>query len=239
MKDILTLVRKNKGYAPPSSDERAAYREASERLAVTHKTPVPAAALLSAHGQERSLRARNRTSGVQWVGKIVAARGQGLSAVEIAEKFDLPPMFVLKHLRSKGGGVSERESLAAALADAGSALHQQKTKTHADKFELKLSADLTRLGIPHKTEDDLRREGSLLTPDLLLDPPVDIAGAPVTWVDAKNYMFYGNRLTVPGLKKQAKKYTEAFGPGVMVFAGGVACNAPELGAVLRGPDWLS
>ena len=245
MKEILASVRRGRGYAPPSEEEHQAYCGEAKRLAGKYKVAVPVRALESVHSQERSLRARNRTSAAPsgrknagWGPALQADRRQGLSVVEIAAKNDLPPMFVLKALGHKGG-VRAEEAHEAALADAGSALHQRKTRERADGYETVVGEDLARLGAPHQTEEDLRAAGAPITPDFLLSGPIEICGRRVSWLDAKNYLYYGNRLTLPGLKKQAQKYTAAFGPGAMVFAGGVACKAPPLGALLLGPDWAN
>lgn len=48
-------------------------------------------------------------------------------------------------------------------------------------------------------------------PPGLLDAPRAIVGKSVAWIDAKNYAYYGNRLTFPGLRRQARKYATAFG----------------------------
>lgn len=238
--ELLAVARQGKGYAPPTEKERQGFCAAAARLSAKHQVEVPSRALESMHQQERSLRARNRTSNPQsWHAKLRADRRRGLSVVESAARHDLPPMFVLKALGLKGGaGVPcEGEALDAALADAGSALHQRKTRARADGYEAVVGAELDRLGLPHWTEEDLRLDGEVLTPDFLLKEPAELRGRSVAWVDAKNYAYYGNRLTLPGLKKQARKYTAAFGPGAMVFAGGHACAAPPLGALVLGPDW--
>ena len=237
MKELLAVARRGRGYAPPTEKEHQGFCDAASRLSAKYKVAVPARALASARQQERSLRARNRTSNPQrWNEKLQADRRRGLSVVAIAAKHDLPPMFVLKALGPRGK-VTEGEAHDAALTDSGSALHQRKTRARADDYETVVGAELDRLGVPHQTEEDLREAGEQVTPDFLLGEPTEIQGRRVTWIDAKNYVYYGNRLTLPGLKKQARKYTAAFGPGAMVFAGGCACKVPPLGALLLGPDW--
>ena len=67
------------------------------------------------------------------------------------------------------------------------------------------------------------------TPDLTFDPPIEINGHSIHWIDSKN--MYGASCFekkkwwfVKGLKKQSKKYDLAFGKGAFVFSGGY-CEA--------------
>ena len=47
----------------------------------------------------------------------------------------------------------------------------------------------------------------------------------MAWLDAKNFPLYGSRLVASSLARQAEKYTARFGPGAMVFSGGLMCGA--------------
>ena len=64
-----------------------------------------------------------------------------------------------------------------------------------------------------KTEEELK--GQSLTPDFLLKDM-----GKYKWLDAKNYPHFDSKMTREKLKKQATKYTDAFGPGIFVFDGG-------------------
>ena len=72
----------------------------------------------------------------------------------------------------------------------------------------------------YKTEEELK--GQSLTPDFLLKDM-----GKYKWLDAKNYPHFDSRMTRKKLKKQAKKYTDAFGPGIFVFDG-IWCDVPIL-----------
>lgn len=72
----------------------------------------------------------------------------------------------------------------------------------------------------YKTEEELK--GQSLTPDFLLKDM-----GKYKWLDAKNYPHFDSRMTRKKLKKQAKKYTDAFGPGIFVFDG-IWCDIPIL-----------
>ena len=69
----------------------------------------------------------------------------------------------------------------------------------------------------------------VLTPDVLFRSPVFVNGQRVAWVDAKN--FYGSGLAMADGKHrtQIEKYTAEWGPGAVVFSGG-------LSDALRLPD---
>jgi len=122
-------------------------------------------------------------------------------------------------------------------ADYGSRIHNMRTQAAASRYEgvvgKFLRSALDRAGLQHvavKTEADIRATGdTLLTPDFLFSEPVairvaDLHGhaslhsyARVNWLDAKNYLAVDDPLTFASLKKQAAKYTAAFGPGAFVF----------------------
>ena len=72
----------------------------------------------------------------------------------------------------------------------------------------------------YKTEEELK--GQSLTPDFLLKDM-----GKYKWLDAKNYPHFDSKMTREKLKKQATKYTDAFGPGIFVFDG-VWCDVPIL-----------
>ena len=72
----------------------------------------------------------------------------------------------------------------------------------------------------YKTEKDLK--GQSLTPDFLLKDMGEYK-----WLDAKNYPHFDSKMTREKLKKQATKYTNAFGPGIFVFDG-IWCDVPVL-----------
>ena len=134
-----------------------------------------------------------------------------------------------------------REAQAIFEADLGSRLNADKIRARSQAYEDALGAHLRRLGLEFQTEDDLRRaheasdgQSPLLTPDFLLSAPVRIDGKTVHWIDAKDYPMYGSRLVARSLASQAAKYTGAFGPGAMVFSGGLMCDV-RVSAGLASP----
>ena len=105
----------------------------------------------------------------------------------------------------------------------------------ADNSEVALRHEKEFVGLfssfPHKTEDDLKREGSKTTPDILFTEPIEIDGNEVNWIDYKDYIGLPNTFLTGKLRKQAEKYTTAHGPGAFAFNGGFV-EGTEVGALL-------
>lgn len=95
----------------------------------------------------------------------------------------------------------------------------------AELYERNFGDWLYNQGICHRTEDDLREEDpGGPTPDYLLDYPVTIVRGRqrhlVHWIDAKDYYLGRGAWPERPLRKQAARYTKAFGPGAYVSSVG-------------------
>ena len=107
-------------------------------------------------------------------------------------------------------------------------------KRQSLKFEEVLSTYFEASGALLYREDELHAAqqrtygGPVLTPDILFRSPVLIDGQRVSWVDAKD--FYGSGLAMADGKHrvQVEKYTAEWGPGAVVFSGGLS-DALRLG----------
>lgn len=158
--------------------------------------------------------------------KILAARRRGRAVVAIAEDLKLPPMAVLRQISGRALPPDlARELPAIQAADLGSAPHQKLSHERAQAFEEELETYLRGEGLAFRTESDLRAEGAWLTPDILLDAAVRIDGSEVRWLDAKNYPGVDADHLLGSARRQIAKYVSAFGPGAVVFAGGVMCGS--------------
>jgi hypothetical protein len=215
-------------YGPPTAAERAELESAAAEVGVRPEQ------LEQIRRMERALAAGRAGTRAQRVGDRLARDfAAGGDIVELAAKYRLPPMCALRQVLIERGLDPRRPpaefadaARAAAEADLGSAHHAAAIRAGADAFEARVADRLRELGLRFETEADLRRRGVAdATPDFLLAAPVRINGRPVHWIDAKNYMMYGSRLVARSLQRQAAKYTARFGPGAMVFAGGVRCGA--------------
>lgn len=156
------------------------------------------------------------------------------SCLKIADKYKIPPMFVPIRLEYEEQNKLEMHDLTSPAVS-------NLTRKCADMFESDIEQYLKRRGIKFKTEVQLRQAGSQLTPDFLLDVPMDIKeifgddctyhegpSEKIRWIDAKNYPMFGLRLTYEKMLKQAKKYNEEFGAGAYIFSKGVMSRDPRL-----------
>eukprot|EP00438_Fugacium_kawagutii_P008263 Skav206536 [mRNA] locus=scaffold504:189513:190547:+ [translate_table: standard] len=105
---------------------------------------------------------------------------------------------------------------------------QQIARRSAGAFEESVAAYCAEAGVPIQREEDLRKVEGIPTPDVLFASPVTFqlesgAKMELRWLECKSFHAGAeNRATLKKLKKQAQRYTEALGPGAMVFAAGAA-----------------
>lgn len=225
---------------------------ASEGRAPPH---VSVAALVSMRTMEAAVAASHSGVKAQRVGhKLLAGYRAGATVLKLADHYHLPPLAVMRQILIElGRSASEvrellrepallrRDSVTAPLAaqvdavsaaDLGSRVNADRIRAGAAAYEDAVGEWLRANGAEFKTETELRADdaASPLTPDFLLTRPVMIKGRRIHWIDAKAYPMYGSSLVTKGLVRQAQKYTDAFGPGAFVFAGGVLCRARVLPA---------
>jgi len=96
-----------------------------------------------------------------------------------------------------------------------------ETSKRSKIFEDSVGAWLDGLHVEYKTENQLKAEGSVLTPDFYInDSNLYVGDVKINWVDAKNYPLYTfPRHYQAKLEKMCAKYNAAFGPGLIVFNG--------------------
>jgi len=249
-KVVKELIRKSRRFGPVSAKEREELTAEARRLSREFNVQVSSSQLIAMRDMEVAL--ESQSGGVRALRhgpEMLAASKGGESVVTIAERLRLPPMAALRQilLEEKHSAAAvramivdpsrmparlAREAQAIFEADLGSRFNASQSRARSQAYEDALGAHLRRLGLKFQTEDELRHahkasnsQSNLLTPDFLLSKPVRINKNMVHWIDAKDYPMYGSRLVARSLASQAKKYTEAFGPGAMVFSGGVMCDA--------------
>jgi hypothetical protein len=245
---VRRLVRQSRRFGPPTEADSQALTEVASRLSAKYGQPLDASQLMSMRTLEVGFEAR--TGGVRAMRHgpaLLAACRAGESLVAIAARHRLPPMAVLRQiLLEQGLTVANVRALlanparltpplssaayeAAAEADLGSRAHAERIRERSQAFEVRLGRHLRELGLRFRTEDELRHANGpgsdRPTPDYLLSEPATIDGHPVNWLDAKDYPMYGAQLVARNIAAQVRKYTAAFGPGAMVFSGGVLCDA--------------
>jgi hypothetical protein len=170
------------------------------------------------------------------VGKIAAAYAAGGDILDLAARFDFPPVSLLRGIlilkygssliysmfaeKASPAGLDPRDRAQyarACAADADSVIAQKTSSEIADANEALFVEWIRGLGIKLKTQSDLIAEGSKLTPDVLFVDHVEINGEPVRWIDYKDYAGTPVSFLRKSNAKQAAKYQDAFGPGMMCY----------------------
>ncbi len=167
-------------------------------------------------------------------------------AVEGVEKYGLPASAAIKifeeelHPADAAGGVDWRA--AARRCDPGSAESNQATRNKSLAFEAVLEEAVRAAGIEFETEESRREAWNalprprphLLTPDIvvpggfLLDAGDGGGPRTVYWLDAKNMFGVATAFITAKAKKTVKAYCDAFGPGALVYSGGVVAGYADI-----------
>lgn len=152
--------------------------------------------------------------------------GDKLSQIilESAERYRIPPMVILNYIAKHCPDIVPlMPEIKTAITtddvstpDAGTLMRKR-----SEEAELKLYNVMQKLNIDFVTEEELKREGSQFTPDVIFRKETYINDQRVYWIDIKDYMLYDSELNMESLRKQVAKYTMAFGQGALIFTGGV------------------
>lgn len=97
-------------------------------------------------------------------------------------------------------------------------IDKEKQLKKSLEYENKIQKFLNKYKIKYDTQDNLIEKKSLLTPDFLIKSKLQINGNRVYWIDAKNFYGAYTKSNLYNLKKQAKKYNDAFGSGAFIFS---------------------
>lgn len=159
--------------------------------------------------------------------------------IKMSQKYEIPPLNILYIvIKNKYG-----ESLANSLFKSGDySILKQLSKYHKKQFYLAERNDssglfiqrlnairskenedyfldlLRRLGIKLKSEDDLKEEGSNITPDVLFVDEVYINDKQIFWIDFKDYVGTPISFIWNKNKKQTKKYYDKWGYGALCYS---------------------
>jgi hypothetical protein len=263
LKFVRGMIRESRQFGPANGEEISKLHAEARRLSRKYDAPMSGDQIVAMRDMEVAI--ESQTGGaraLRYGPELLAANRGGEPVVAIAKRLRIPPMAVLRQILLESGHsptavramvanpaqLPDRlahEAQAIFEADLGSRVNANRIRERSQAYEDALGDHLRTLGLEFLTENDLRRAheasadpGPLLTPDFLLSEPAHIDGKTVHWIDAKDYPMYGGRLVARGLVSQATKYTTAFGPGAMVFSGGVMCNAGVLPNAVNGPAVL-
>lgn len=86
--------------------------------------------------------------------------------------------------------------------------------------ENRLGEKLHALGVPFRSESDLKSQQQVKTPDVLLYVPIAVGSQPVHWIDSKSS--FGDSLALKDAMQQLLGYVNRFGPGMVIFWHGFA-----------------
>jgi hypothetical protein len=157
---------------------------------------------------------------------------KGKSIIHIARKNDIPATLMVSMLLKEMGipkkgfirnlddqpeGRLKREVIKAMDSDfffspKAHALHAEK----GEMGEAILAEWLDEHEIVYRSEDDLRDEGFLKTPDFLLDSEIVIDGIDIFWIESKA-LFGDEKEHEYYIKKQFREYEENYGTGMIVY----------------------
>ena len=177
---------------------------------------------------------------------LAGGRSDAAAIIESAKRHRVPPMALVRALPAADRArIPEAELALIAVADASAAARIRQAAATDQAFEERVAEFFTRELGPDafETEAALRARPaaaghSNLTPDILFKRPIVVEQNgrrhTVSWIDAKNYCWYGSKLTLRSITAQAKKYTDAFGPGAFLFHHGVADAVAPPTVVLDG-----
>ncbi len=163
-----------------------------------------------------------------------------MNILELSKKYDISPLNLLRTLlknKYKKDIITlyenlkllddfDHEQLIIAVKNDNFALiNQDNIQNDAIIFENKIQSLLEKNKIKFKNQKDLVDEQIKLygypknTPDFLIDKNEDLFfnNIKINWIDAKN--FYGSNIDFikKKIKKQIKKYTDAYGSGCIIF----------------------
>ncbi|MAT48449.1 MAG: hypothetical protein CMA27_01305 [Euryarchaeota archaeon] len=196
------------------------------------------------------------------LGKLKNLYDEGESIVELAKRFDYPPMNIFRGiLKSRGWSKikikdalrspekklnkrDQEEFIKAESADRVANVNQSENAKRADLFEDILCDHFESKGVrirrqPEMVAEQTKEHGKpIRTPDLLLLDHVVVNGQQIAWVDAKH--FYGADVNFQRKKtiKQMNRYIEEWGQGAIVFRHGFSANLRVPGVILLDSSQL-
>eukprot|EP00980_Cylindrotheca_fusiformis_P030100 scaffold24373_cov122-Cylindrotheca_fusiformis.AAC.1 len=197
--------------------------------------------------------------------QLVSLYNSGTSIVALSQRFDAPPLNVLRVIMKQTGydnlqikkafqrpesffearGLQEFKD--AAEADSVTPVDFTATAKDATHFEDFVAAYLRDKGILFVHETQLAQEQTdilgevFMTPDFLILDDLEINGKKVRWIDAKAYGTVKSEILIKRSRQQMQRYIGQWGPGAIVFKNGFGegvSTALKDCAILNAHDFL-
>lgn len=185
--------------------------------------------------------------------KLLTHYDNGYTPLEIALKFNLPPIQVFKQIMYCKGiswkninymiNYPNKQSIKmyheineVITNDHNSYLNMQLMAIQSEKYETEVNKYFIQLGIYFETEYELKLQQieesnsgkPYATPDFYFPDSINIEvdgdSHIINWVDVKDYTLINIPLIIDSLEKQAAKYNKHFGKGAFMFSGGITKN---------------
>ncbi len=141
---------------------------------------------------------------------------EGSTVRELAEKYEFPP-FLLSKMIKKQVGINKRLLREMTEAEKQDRFYSKRAAEQAaengKEVEKEVARWLSERGAQFLRGDFI--EGPL-HPDILFQPPFEINGKKINWIECK-YYFGSKQDMEKHWKGQLKKYKKAFGPGAIVY----------------------
>ena len=152
------------------------------------------------------------------------------SIIELSQTYRIPPMIIYRvliddHIINNDQSTKEKILKAIENYDISSPKISTLIRINSQECEKNLYKKLDDLGIKYTSEAELMARKSPFTPDVLFETPTTLNGKEIHWIDVKGYILTDSELNRESLQRQVDKYTTAFGPGAVMFIGGIKENS--------------
>lgn len=214
----------------PSGGTRVEWRR---RLGALNdeRVSLPAALSIARHSQRHRREERRRH--LECHPEIVTAatdryRTGDAGVLELARELDAPPLALFKLMMAALGRDEVRpwhlgsrdlqQQIDARAHDCTERPEKDLLRAEALRFEDRVAEWLRRRRVPFQREEEQKEQQSRNTPDFLLPRAQKIPGlsaTPVRWIEVKSY--FGTRESLGEIQAQIRRYTRAYGTGVVIF----------------------
>lgn len=257
---IASYVRSIRNYGPMTRGRAAIFRAFIVRVNARYGSSISIDQAISIRNlalKDKIIKNYARVNGS--MDEIARAYRGGAGVLDLSQKYDFPPLGLLRGVFLKMGYdagrlralfadkmrpddvLGRRDAQQFRLAernDAESTFNQQEVARVALENENRFVDYFRNLRVGLRTQDDLVAEQTreygkpILTPDVLFTEDVYINGRPVKWIDYKDYVGTDVKFILSSNLAQAAKYHAKWGPGAICYRYGFVDGLHLPGAIL-------